>query len=191
MITVLLSSVSFLCCLLAFCLHSAHLYLLFVGIPTCAEHALDRSQSPSWLLSLMDVTKERNDQFTCVCPLPQETAAATSIVGSGGSGGGGDHHGVVALTYVGLSCIEVKRVLPVILTVEGVLNFVGLFISAWFAGLVTFSKKSGSKRREEWRGGGAEAGGKKTVAAKGVSADAETALSTAATQQDGIALLQS
>lgn len=159
MITALLSAVSFVCCLLAFCLHSLHLYLLFIAIPTCSEYALDRSQSPSWLLDLMDVTKERNDQHTCLCPVPSYAFLA------------GD-----TLTYIGLSCVEVKRVLPAIITVAAVLNFVGLFISAWFCGLVTLSsrKADGSSRFRDKRSKAKKT--TPTVAAKGVSAnDAEAA----------------
>ena len=115
----------------------------------------------------MDITKERNDQFTCLC-----TAPATIL-------------GHDALTYVGLSCIEVKKVLPAIITVEAVLNFVGLFISAWFAGLVTFSPNNG--RFREWRKNKAKSKRTPSVAAKGVSADTEAARPM---MQDGAALLQ-
>ena len=171
-VTVFFSAVSLLCCLLAFCRHSLHLYLLYHAVPNCAEYPLDRGQSPGWLLSLMDVTKERNDQFTCHCsvtPLQRSAlvAATSSLLKDG------------VLSYVGLSCVEVKRVLPAILTVAAVLNFVGLFISAWFAGLVTCSRNT--RRFREWRtrttAGKAAAASlekrSKTVAAKGVSADTD------------------
>ena len=173
-VTVFLSAVSLTCCLLAFCRHSLHLYLLYFAVPNCAEYPLDRDQSPAWLLGLMDVTKERNDQFTCHCsvPPPQRAALLTDAFSLLDDG---------ALSYVGLSCVEVKRVLPAILTVAAVLNFVGLFLSAWFAGLVTCSRNN--RRFREWRtrtSGGKEAAASsplekrsKTVAAKGVSADTE------------------
>ena len=168
-VTAFLSAVSLLCCLLAFCRHSLHLYLLYFAVPNCAEYPLDRDQSPGWLLGLMDVTKERNDQFTCHCSVPPQCAALVAALSL--------HDDV--LSYVGLSCVEVKRVLPAIITVAAVLNFVGLFLSAWFAGLVTCSRNN--RRFREWRT--SRSGGKfaaaslekksKTVAAKGVSADAE------------------
>lgn len=168
--TAFLSAVSCVCCLLAFSRHSLHLYLLYFAVPNCAEHPLDRNQSPGWLLRLMDITKERNDHLTCHCSVPPGTAPF-SLDGD-------------VLSYVGLSCVEVKRVLPAILTVAAVLNFVGLFIGAWFAGLVTCSRND--RRHREWRPAAdraavaaAEAakGEKrnKTVAAKGVSADTEAA----------------
>ena len=170
-VTVFLSAVSLTCCLLAFCRHSLHLYLLYFAVPNCAEYPLDRDQSPAWLLGLMDITKERNDQFTCHCsvPPPQRAALVTAftLLNDGG-----------VLSYVGLSCVEVKRVLPAILTVAAVLNFVGLFISAWFACLVTCRRNN--RRFREWRTSGAKGTGasslekrSKTVAAKGVSADTE------------------
>lgn len=168
-VTAFLSAVSLLCCLLAFCRHSLHLYLLYFAVPNCAEYPLDRDQSPGWLLGLMDVTKERNDQFTCHCSVPPQCAALVAALSLHDD----------ALSYVGLSCVEVKRVLPAIITVAAVLNFVGLFLSAWFAGLVTCSRNN--RRFREWRT--SRSGGKfaaaslekksKTVAAKGVSADTE------------------
>lgn len=171
------SAVALLCCLLAFCRHSLHLCLLYFAVPNCAEFPLDRDQSPGWLLGLMDVTKEPNDQFTCQCsvPPPQRggalVAAAFSLLRDG------------VLSYVGLSCVEVKRVLPAILTVAAVLNFVGLFLSAWFAGLVTCNRNNRKFREWRTRVSGEEAAAtasastldkrRKSVAAKGVSADTE------------------
>ena len=125
------SIVSTLCCLLAVLLHCAHLYLLFFSIPWCSDTPLDHAhQHRDWLISLVGLTRDVTELRTCVCDNP------------GGLGGAG-------LVYVGLPCDEVKRALPILLTLSASLNFVAMFVSAWYAALVALSQRN--KTFAAWR----------------------------------------
>lgn len=117
MVSTFLMALSSLCALAAFIVHTTHLYYLFVAIPRCSEAEMGRdelTQTP-WLGSLSNLTKV--EPVKCVCQYNP-----TQLDES--------------LTYWGLSCIDVKRVLPFFLTTASVINFIGFFVGFWYVGLV-------------------------------------------------------
>ncbi|TRY63023.1 hypothetical protein TCAL_00797 [Tigriopus californicus] len=126
----LFMGLSSLCALAAFLVHTAHLYYLFVAIPRCsvAEVSRDEFTSP-WLGSLTNLTQV--EPVKCICQY-NPTRLDQSLI------------------YWGLSCIDVKRVLPFFLTTASVINFIGCFVGFWYVGLVIRSLIRSWTARSFW-----------------------------------------
>ncbi len=143
MVSVLTSLLALVCCVLAFAFHSLHLFLLYEAVPWCVEQPLQPHLLQAWMAPLVA-------SASCVCDTsPAATASAAWRLHDGRS-----------LVYVGLQCADVKRKLPLLLIAESVANFVGVFVAAWFFGLVVTSRhhRTFASWRRRRRGDAADGG---------------------------------
>ena len=106
-----LSLLSAVASLASFVALTIHLYQLFFAIPRCNQIPLDTASAPDWLRNILALT--RSETKTCICDR--------------GHLGEEDN-----LNYPGLTCPEVRGVMPLFLTVSSTLYFAGFFFSVWF-----------------------------------------------------------
>jgi hypothetical protein len=123
----ILSAASFICCLVAFGVLSAHLYRLYLAVPYCLDQ--QAATADAWTATVAATTSVMPD-----LP-PYHTTEAESEID--GCSCGPD------LQYLHMTCATVRRWLPSALTASSAVVLAGVLLSAWqMAHTVTVQRRT-------------------------------------------------